>query len=743
MNSYQMYKTETAKIDEWLLKTIKRDANKKKPGRKPKVPTQLTTVQAYLDVAESLATARSKLPRDLVPVIENVIRLRKRANTFFETNDADSEANRGHRYFIGVLERMLELLRPDGPQSKVGRDKNAESNISNMFGNLTVDEPTESQISSHTEPKRDSRRDSIKIDNVAKAFANSEITFAIQSLFEDTQEIRKHIRKAWESYKAGKVSAMTAAVTTDIACIIIKDMLKYFSESSPIGDMTYEDMEKHMEPPARDAKNRTQVNEFRVKMCTNAAAILREVLRRPVVDRQIMIRPRPRVATDHPDYETVRDANILSEFLHLLPTMMCACDTDDKKSGNERWGPVLDELSLNNQDFVRMMFRENISQIPPIPLEIIVCFQIYLDIHHTLGEHISAPLQEFQATGVRARTTVYQFFVYADDHPDEDLLTAQLYRSLERIERFTKQWVLSDRAGECARQEKLPIQNPKNEDFQFLRINPVLTGLMTLRLNLMLHDCGVSLCHGELSVDWTAHLYNAARKNCHLNPWGVMDFLIRTQNPANKFFVGMAPSTARDCWRQSSLAMGSSAINSASHRRFPDEFISTNRKLGLHKKSPILQLLFPHYAWDERLELPTVKLEALLETIDHTLGDKSALPANLFEPATKTKPRRQMSPVETLIAIQECTEGEMQHLAFDYLSFHQRVINLYRAVHERIKHLSPGFWEQLKMPNKKTHLSATTWFILKLFAEDDGSGRILLLETAEAIKELIASGEGE
>ena len=95
------------------------------------------TVKEFTDLADWIDNLKPpvKVPRLIINLIRSTITLRKRCGNWFQRKDAEEEAmvdNLNHSHFIGVLERVLQILEP---KSVSGSTDSAEGmHTQNMDG---------------------------------------------------------------------------------------------------------------------------------------------------------------------------------------------------------------------------------------------------------------------------------------------------------------------------------------------------------------------------------------------------------------------------------------------------------------------------------------------------------------------------------------------------------------------------------------------------------------------------------
>jgi hypothetical protein len=164
------------------------------------------------------------------------------------TNEDDN--NTTHAYFINVLERVLQILRPCSStpeeQSRSGGISSRMSEeeiikVAGNFGILSIEGELE-QVNSDATLKSTlptSSRPSVSKNvpfeyEIEVGIGNEEIYFAIFCLFTDLQAIRKFLLDLWRDYQSGQTDLVAASLTTNLAFDLVRRAEKDFSEEFPM-----------------------------------------------------------------------------------------------------------------------------------------------------------------------------------------------------------------------------------------------------------------------------------------------------------------------------------------------------------------------------------------------------------------------------------------------------------------------------------------------------------------------------
>jgi hypothetical protein len=183
----------------------------------------------------------------LIKVINRVIKARKRSQDYFDQlTEGKDKGKDGHAHFIEVLQDVLQKLEPlcredCMPEAipKTSESKTRKENATNIFENLTVEEPSNPPLQPQI-PQADQLNTPITFEDDSSG-DSSTILFAVYCLFQDVTNVRTFLQDLWRNKKAGKVDLITAAITTNTAIDLVKRLEEEFRTDSP-EHCDYEDL---------------------------------------------------------------------------------------------------------------------------------------------------------------------------------------------------------------------------------------------------------------------------------------------------------------------------------------------------------------------------------------------------------------------------------------------------------------------------------------------------------------------
>ncbi|CAJ2511030.1 Uu.00g066550.m01.CDS01 [Anthostomella pinea] len=203
-----------------------------RPSRAYRVQTK-----EYVPLAQCITT--STKPRIIVPAsfgyaLQRAIKDRRRHQDWHSKQASNAvlpENQDGHGYFIDVLERVQEILRPKfasgvTPKSTDSQDNPGDRHIANKFASLlledTTDALTEDEMIGRPSPGGE-------VQFVSDLGTKSEEAFTASAyLWMDVHSIRSLIRNLWVAYGDGKIDSVAASVTTNTAIDFVRNLQEDF-----------------------------------------------------------------------------------------------------------------------------------------------------------------------------------------------------------------------------------------------------------------------------------------------------------------------------------------------------------------------------------------------------------------------------------------------------------------------------------------------------------------------------------
>jgi hypothetical protein len=780
--SYKQYKTDSDTVATWLANTAQRcgysrdlltnqvSSQQKAPklkGRARKLAREATQNESLTSLSENLkskttpqalkyliatkdfislaewiaksTTPRVEVPASFVSVLDRAITVRKRHHSWWYSqtegagaiDDEDVQANESHGYFIGVLEKVREVLRPKMPpelhkdplaratdEVPAAKNSGANGQIVNLFENLDIEEPSDALLYAGSSPSSQRPVSTTQTQfGVEQVPDIEEVYFAVHCLFNDLDNIRRYLQQVWKGYEQGVFDLVAASITTNTAMDFARRLQEDFIETFP----QHTDFEQHLKV-------------LFVQLCLAA-------------DQSPAFRERP---DDEMNFAVYEDAEPI-----FFPTYLLLLSFSDVIQPGQlpiykpgHYG-VYDPRSDRSLKSSREKFREDrvilLGILPDfcvfafrhgsIPSEdemtrgigemakekrvsiwLSFAAQVYLDIHHILREKVGRGFDDLTSSAKYVQSNIRQVMKFHENLRIENWPNSNdqcLFQILDRI----KDWVMTD-AVAAARNKMVkgsPFDSLPTEPFMLLKYHPMYCGLLSYSITALAQEASIVFANAWGSVLYTAHLYNALRQERLLmNAWQDMDLAL-AMHRTDDMFIGDFPKTIDDYFKRFSLAMGYSASVFAKNRRQKGIVASKAGPRGLNDLSPISALFKERYCGNERLaNLSLEDVDSILkryadEDNDSDMEESSdwisprirtttSAETPLVSPSKKTrrlkpphrlrKPRRSamtgVRPIQLLDALLNAIQSEMPELTFDHFRLHTFSWRLLRTLKDAL-----------------------------------------------------------
>ncbi|KAF9881529.1 hypothetical protein CkaCkLH20_00675 [Colletotrichum karsti] len=608
---YRQYKQDTNFVASWLAITAKRcgyptdllsettdgsnpgasrpkatggKGKKKKPNKKPTKPAGSTTngpkkytvaVNEYIPLAQFICNSKkdvAAVPEWFVTAINRVIHVRKEFRDRLAAlgRKTEQESDMKHNYFVGILEKVREVLRPlmtaeAAHASDVG--------LSNKFEGLTVSEPSQEFIDAPDVEKP-------KVDVVYEAEENmsdDEAMFIISLLWQDLLKTRFTVKALWFSYCCKDYELPAVAVATNTAFDLARHMIQ---EVFPV-------LETHEKGFYGILKN-------------NHALLWDWVtIAGPKEAEQIDLSLNP--STEEKRYVAGKESymNAYNMLADILPSLQAdgkpigpILPIDGEftaKKGNARFDKdynylkqIFEDLMFINEhiaqrstshsrnwphvieDALMRGLRETL-QTRRIPFYLVFASQVMIDVHHELddSDEISMPKDEM----LNKMNIMYD--MWAHYHRVHD--SAGTYDDLEEIDTEIRTVALGclqmkddpiyEQKMKLLKKKKGQTAGPKPEKHGFWKRHPVACGLLLYVYQLAVYKAGIHVSNVTRSIAASMHMYNAfLSEGLIKDPWPDMECAKTFFGPGN-FFVGRLPTSMDDYAKAIMLQLGLSVVS--------------------------------------------------------------------------------------------------------------------------------------------------------------------------------------
>lgn len=619
-SSYSRYKADTNTVTEWLLATSTQcglqrpGSTDESPGVGPKtsrlkgkarklarasdaVPSNRTTpvVRHYrikshelVNMAQSIA--KTKKPRIQVPkfffrALTRAIGIRKSHQVFYDScKDGQGRATPGygHAHFIHILENVLEILRlyaPEAeisPESRKGED-HATVSLTNMFRNLVVEDPDESE-GSDTPHQTSSETPKIKVDvDGGNDLKEDEAFIASILLSRDVHEMRLAIQQIWRSYLKGDIDLVAASITTNTAIDFCRKLQCEFDE-------TFQHEKKFHEEGClycvslHESEASYENPDGRMDFCFRTARpILSAFMRNIEHDSPNIIaavspahvglysntkgRGRPCMQGEDEYYFDFRLAmGVLPEFYALILT------NSDLTAEHEMVNAVRHVVLKKER-----------------PYWTTFAIQLLIDIRHILGESVRQGFEDLRQGGRMIVSNIRRVLRF---HREAKIANFALHdTSLQQVVDLVESFVEKDYVRQILNREERAVDPgvvAHVPDFYLLERDPLWCGLLLYKFRMSAHEGAIINANSWTSIMATSHLYNSLRQGKVLRTrWDDMESII-SMHGAEKLFIGSLPTTFIDCFKRCIIACGLSASVFARNPRSRDSKITTGKQRKLN-----------------------------------------------------------------------------------------------------------------------------------------------------------------
>ena len=775
-----------------------------------KSPRYIIKIKEFITLAEYVSAHEKppvRVPHGLTKTLHRAISLRKKHGELKQdASVSTTHSDEKHGYFLGVLERVMEILKPrmpssladdtlTWPESDVGsqtQDQEDAGGLGNMFNGMDIEEPSPAFLDApdiKREAKKDSRDE--PTFEAESAASEEEECMALHCLFQDIKQIRWWVKQLWRNYEEGS-DLVAVSVTVNTAIDFVRSLGEEFERSFP---------------------HRTGFKSM-VRLYYTAQCVAR--------GQHPGNKERPGDLVNFKLFDVVDEAMMgtfssLSSFQDIIQPGVVplyqpgALGTRNRrtrwfsKSPREKFAD--DQLNIfeslpqiylfniigSKNPLVTDELMRGLEKLRPhaeIPVWLVFAVQCFLDSHHVLEDAIERPFQQLVQTSKMIENSITNTLKFHESLRVEtwprsnDAIFKQLLWSIE-------QWVKKDVVAEkfrTVRQTSLRtlvpqlIVNqmpqarmiPAPEPHGMLRSNPLLCGLIMFNFKMRAQDLGVSLANAWSSILTTAQIYNAVRQEKLLSlPWKDMEMLISLQSEET-FFVGEHPKSPEEYVKRFALNMGYSATNFAKDHRENAPIASKKGPRGLSELCPTAKLCVGRYcennatvAWTrEAVELIfKSKLEDDGNATEKATDDKAPTGAK-----DKSKEKQSASgglirmpkklftsrpAVEFLEVLANALQAEELEMSFDYLLMHRFCWMLLRTIHEACRPqllmtFGSGYIEQEnQLPFVVGYIFMTCSQISRLAnlikkkPEGTAITSQVLVTAATAVRQMIEGGAGD
>ncbi|KAJ6180858.1 hypothetical protein N7519_011319 [Penicillium mononematosum] len=579
-SSYTRYKDDTNSFATWLLNAADK-CGYQPPGltstANPSDSLQYKiTVKDLQLLADVVAESALTVPKPVIIIVKRAIKLRKHVTSWF-LGQGDSEDNKRHAHFISALEKVCETLESkmnnpfnrDNEQSPIPEAGGGDTNLDmfvNKFSVLAVEEPQEPQQGQRKSPELKNVVKAELVDNDEDEATDSQcrvILFKAYCLFQDLYKMRAFISHTWSEYRDKKIDLMNAAVVTDSALQLARDLVQEVIDDWSASAPSYVDGLQ--------------------KLVFNLACHNSGIDVTPSSETGL---PYGKEISDVAYWYYLPTRTILESFIGVLqdnhiPVFKKGCSgTYDPKANREGMSvgqkfnedylillQLLPEFFLIHMSGIHMLARDAITaglvelfktkKVTPW-----LCFasQVLLDVHHIMRYSTLGAFGDLRVSGLRIQKTIDEYLQVSKPHPPLRFWPKEGDEEIKAIHLAVVSWIIRDPLSELRRKGISKPGDIEPEKHVLFSQHAILCGLVLFHVNTRMQSIGQQLVSQWYDVLQLAFLYNLAKTESHKDlSWPDMEAFVKIHGESH-IFIGSRPKNVTESLNRLELATGISSV---------------------------------------------------------------------------------------------------------------------------------------------------------------------------------------
>lgn len=750
-SSYTRYKDDTNSFATWLLEaatkcghrpdglasippSLKKGKGKGRSKAKSKndganastEPIQYNaTIKELQMLAEVVAKSTLVVPKQILVIAKRAIKLRRQVTSWF-LGQGDSENNKRHEHFISALEKVCETLewkisesankdaRKPPPEADYDGDDADLDIFLNRFAVLTVEEPQESELSQHASPESQQIVKVELVENEEEEKDAADVVLAYMlfktlCLLRDLHNMRAFISQTWSEYRDKKIDLMNAAVVTDGALQLARDLVQevmddYDSYGTPSdslqrvvfnascmsrGIMPTPSVEIGL-PYNKDMADVAEWCYFPTLVLLNSFADVLHQNDLPVFKKGYFGNYDPRANREKMSVgQKFNEDKII--LLQLLPEFCII--------GNNIQMPASDVLTRGLVEFCKT------KKVTPW-----LCFasQILLDVHHIMRHSHLGAFQDLRMSGLRIQRTIAEYLKISKSHPQPKFWPKEGDEEIKDLHSTVESCIIEDPIYEV-KVNVFPKGHVPEKHTLFSQ-HAILCGVNMFHINMRMQSVGQQLVTQWYDVQQLAFLYNLVKQapmHAHLS-WPDMETFIKIHGESH-IFIGSRPKNASESLNRLELATGiSSATKFARDSRNRSDFQRPNGKNPriLEPTTTVANLFRGQYVVGIRKE------EEGIENIDKVLdmlsqGSSLEATSKKIQPTNPQKVLQRkwahthhIGTIQLLALVKSRLFEEEPVILFGYFGMHKRSLELLREIKAKEHHKFVQYFTPVYMPDE-------------------------------------------
>lgn len=724
-------------------------------------------IEEFVPLAEYIASLQQpvvSVPPTFIITIDRLIRVRACFDYVQEPYSAESnqESDHEHGHFVRTMEAVKDALRFRMPNTTAQEKATTEASTDTPNEDLTDDLqmrfallpiPIRSLVDEAPQRPRPRKEDTVEYETELKG-GLEELMFTYLALVADLNRIRSRISWIWTHHRSGDFDHPAAAVATNVAISFARGII--------------EDASSVLETHPEGITN--LVHCAFISVCARAGHSFEDVLR-PANDQDHSDLYDLSRKTFHFAFETIN--RLVAKALPGVTTLigentLSAYHRDHDQDGKPGRKRIQDDEVLLLQIFNELM--AVIGAVPNYPvrdefmrslheaystkkpsLSLAFAAQIYLDIHHLMGQDIELTFRRWNSEIDSMISNLSFQIEFNKAVKAAEGVNPSLQGMINDIEWMRKDPVYDVKAKVYSNEgQTMPDVQPN----RILFISPVISGMYLFQKRFMLREVGAWFVHDAAAVRDAAHLYNALDSaNLLRHRWGDMDLIIELIGAERLWGGEQRPQTPEDSFN----------VYEAMKRKKPG-----SQSIG--KGVPVSRIFETEITQGEELEWTAERIRNMVarsneiaETRDGTFDvvqiinleklkkrEKERQATREQDRKKKKKSKSSGGRAEATVDPDQCLRGltialqsETLELAFPYLALHRVCWHLLGLIKTKCDPILQEKYTSNYIPNNKM-LPSLTGFILRESAGGVGSAdpdRRALEAAAKTMEEYITVDE--
>jgi len=583
--------------------------------------TYVVKIKEFVPMAESIARSEDKkvvIPLKILKTFKSCITARGTTNKWYETKavEDEKEDNLSHQFFIETLKRSLQVLVPVVKLRELDQNRFMLSKApvqpaktadgpENRYAHLEIQDIDEKAYEAMADASKPASATPSAASNTTVPHPSktkyvpedlddmNEFHFALACLTSDVTTLQHQLQDFWEQYADGELDLTTVAVTTNTAIEMVKKAEEEFNKvKKPNTGGAYDRMSTSdlwfmeccirdgLSP--RDTRPKKDDQGFFVPMVAwEQAKESYMLLHRLAViylkgttpglrgrDRIYAITRPAFYGTYNPelDFDDLEPEQQYEQITALLNDMFATVGGYC----------IIGQHTPNNDMLMQGLLYLQQYQADP-PLWFLFACQNFLDIHFTLQTRGERPYEELRDFALSARRTIkdHQQFLRDYTMPNMRPIQGEDEAAVQQTLREIEEWVLEDKMKQILLRAPMFGKTKKRrvwQDFEILRMSPILCGLWKYSFHIQMQWKGITLVN-DSGIVAAAHVYNALLQNGYLGSgdeeltWEDMEYLLDLHRAEDTFLGQNRPKSIEDCTKRLALVQGVAPQTFARRRR--------------------------------------------------------------------------------------------------------------------------------------------------------------------------------